>query len=222
MVKMVDERLRELFRQKARGFAMDPAMPSGVVRRARRRVATGLIGGASIVTAAVLLWTLGLGAVGRPEGDNARAATVSLVAYVNADEPSENQREAEGDQDPASLLRFAECMQGAGFTVPAPVRTDQGWTIPVTQRPDDTPEWREAAFVSCRPANVHLTGDLVLGGRTEAEVEAFTACMRRQGYELAAPSRAGDEYTFDLRETGFDTDSDAFHRVVFVGCHPGP
>ena len=219
MVKMVDKRLREVFREKARGFAMDPAMPSGVVRRARRRLATGLIGGASIVTAAVILWTLGLEAVGRPGGD-ARTATVSLVAYVNADEPSENPGEAGGDQDPASLRRFAECMQGAGFTVPDPVRTDQGWTIPVTQRSDDTHEWREAAFVSCRPANVHLTGNLVLGGRTDAEVEAFTACMRRQGYELAAPSRAGDEYTFDLRGTGFDTDSDAFHRAVFVGCHP--
>lgn len=199
---------------------MDQAMPPSVVRRARMRVATGLVGAASIVTAAVLLSTLGLGMVGRPEGGDRPAATVSLVAYVNADEPYEDDGEAASDEDPASLRRFAECMQGAGFSVPDPVRTDQGWTIPVTQRPDDTPDWREAAFVTCRPANVHLTGNLILGGRTEAEIEGFTACMRRQGYELAAPSRGGDEYEFDLRGTGFDTDSDAFHRVVFVVCNP--
>lgn len=200
---------------------MDPAMPSGVVRRARRRVVRGFIGWASLLAAAVFVWNLSLGTVGRPEGGDRRAPAVSLVAYVNADEPSEHHGGARGDQDPASLRRFAECMQGAGFSVPDPIRTDQGWTIPVTQRADDTPEWREAAFVTCRPANVHLTGDLVLGGRTEAEIEVFTSCMRRQGYELAAHSRAGDEHRFDLRGTGFDTDSDAFHRAVFAACGPG-
>ncbi len=90
----------------------------------------------------------------------------------------------------------------------------------MTQPPENTPGWREAAFVTCRPANVHLTGNLVLGGRTDAEFDAFTACMRRHGYDLAEPSHAGDEHIFDLRGTGFDTDSDAFHRAVFVACGP--
>jgi hypothetical protein len=213
---MIDERLRELFQERAGGFVMDPAMPSGVVRRARRRVATGLVWGASVVTAAVLLSSLGSG--GRPQENDGRADSVSLVAYVSMDEPPEGQEGAAGDQNPEGLRRFAQCMQEAGFSVPDPARTERGWTIPVVQPPDDTPRWREAAFVTCRPANVHLTGNLVLGGRSEAEIEVFTACMRRHGYELAAPSRAGDEYSFDLRGTGFDTDSDAFHRAVFVAC----
>lgn len=82
MRKMIDEQLRELFREKASGFVMDPAMPTGVVRRARRRVATGLIGAASVLTAAVVFSTLGSGMVGRPEGGDSRTATVRLVAYV--------------------------------------------------------------------------------------------------------------------------------------------
>jgi hypothetical protein len=217
---MIDERLRELFREKANGFLMDPTMPSDVVRRARRRVATELVWGASVVTAAVLLSALGFGAIGRPQGGDGRAATVSLVAYVSADEPPEGQERAAGGENPASLRRFAECMREAGFGVPDPVRTERVWTIPMIQPPDDTPGWREAAFVTCRPANVHLTGNLVLGGRTEPEIDAFTACMWRRGYDLAVPSRAGDEYSFDLRGTGFDTDSDAFHRAVFVACGP--
>ncbi len=62
---MIDERLRELFREKAGGFVMDPAMPSAVVRRARRRVATALVWAASVVTAAVLVSVLGVGTIGR-------------------------------------------------------------------------------------------------------------------------------------------------------------
>jgi hypothetical protein len=216
---VIDERLRELFREKAGDFEMDPALPPGVVRRAGRRLAAGVLGGALIATAAALAWTLGPGIVGRSQEGQSRAAPVRLVAYVNADEPSEA-HEGTGNHHPTSLRQFADCMQGAGFSVPDPVHTAEGWTIPVTQRPDDTPDWREAAFVTCRPANVHLTGDLVLGGRTEAEIEAFTACMRRRGYELAAHSRVGDAHRFDLRGTGFDTDSDAFHRAVFVACAP--
>jgi hypothetical protein len=214
--RMIDERLRELFREKASAFEMDPAMPPGLIRRVRQRVATGLVWGASVVTAAVLLSSVGSG--GRPQEDDGRADAVSLVAYLSMDEPPERQDGAAGDQNPEGLRRFVECMQGAGFNVPDPARTERGWTIPMVQPPDDSPGWREAAFVTCRPVNVHLTGSLVLGGRTEGEIDAFIACMRRHGYNLAAPSRAGDEHNFDLRGTGFDTDSDSFHRAVFVAC----
>lgn len=46
------------------------------------------------------------------------------------------------------------------------------------------------------------------------------AYMARAGYDLGAPERVGVEHRFDLRGTGFDTDSDVFHRAVFVTCPP--
>lgn len=218
---MIETRLRELLRQKASGVSMDPAMPPAVLRRLRRRVGLRLVGVASVLTAAALLWTLGVEIVRPPAGFEAQADTVRLVTYVNADDPSSGHEEAHGENGPQGLHHFARCMQGEGFSVPDPVITEQGWTIPVTQRPGDTPHWREAAFVTCRPHDVHLTGDLILGGKTVAEIERFAACMARAGYDLGPLERVGDEHRFDLRGTGFDTDSDAFHRAAFVTCGPG-
>jgi hypothetical protein len=218
--KMSDEELRRLFAEKAGRFSMDPALPTAVVRRARARLLAGATGAAVAILMAVAVSAVGGAGPPSPPSDAAPDA-VRMVAYVTADDPTDVNGPAQGSGEAASLRQFASCMRGRGFVVHDPILTDEGWTIPVPARPPDTPAWREAAFVRCRPPHVHLTGDLVLGGRTDAEIDAFGECMRRQGYDLPQPSRDGNEHVFDLRETGFDTDADAFHRAAMVTCAPG-
>lgn len=218
---MIETRLRELLREKGSAFSMDPRMPPAILRRVRPRVGLRLVRVASLLTAAVLVSTLGVENARRPAGVDSQVDTVRLVTYINADDPSDGHHGASAKDDPQSLHQLRPVHADGGIQRSRPVRTEQGWTIPVTHRPDDTPDWREAAFVTCRPHDVHLTGDLILGGRTTAEIETFAACMRSAGYDLRAPVRDDDEHRFDLRGTGFDTDPDAFHRAAFVTCAPG-
>lgn len=217
---MIDEEIRKLFQEKAADFTLDPSLPAGVTRRARRRVVRGLAGGVTVVVASATALIITLGAVRPPAGGaggEPTGATVDLVAYVNADEPTPEQQ-GSGEADGSGLRHFADCMRQQGFVVPAPERTDEGWTIPVTQRPEDTPAWREAVFVACRPGNVRLDGEMVISGVSETTINTFTACMAGEGYSLPQPSQSGDEYRFDLRGTNFDTEADAWHRAVFVTC----
>jgi hypothetical protein len=145
---------------------------------------------------------------------------VRLVTYVSADDPPGREGPAGGPEDAASLRRFADCMRGAGFVVPDRVLSERGWTIPVEAEPEVTPAWREAAFVRCRPRNVHLSGNLVVGGRTEGEVDTFWECMRTEGYGLPPPERSGSEWVFDLRGSGFEVNTDPFVRAALVTCAP--
>jgi hypothetical protein len=190
------------------------------MRRARGRLVAGATGAtvAVLVTVAAVV----LGTPSTPPGPGpTQDRSVRLVAYLAPGDPTESEEPADDPADEASLQRFASCMRREGFSLADPRLTDGGWTIPMSGPPPDTPAWREAAIVVCRPPNVHLTGDLVLGGRTASEVEAFGACLRRQGYDLPEPSRDGDEHVFDLRGATFDSDSDGFRRAAMVTCAPG-
>jgi hypothetical protein len=66
-----------------------------------------------------------------------------------------------------------------------------------------------------------ILGDLVLGGRTGSEVDAFTNCMRREGFPMPDPVWNGDEAVFKLEGTGIDVASNAGREAVFVTCAPG-
>jgi hypothetical protein len=217
---MIDEEIRKLFQEKADEFTLGPTFPEAVTRRARRRVTRWLAGGTTVVMAAAVALALAVQSVRPPAGGtggDSTGATVDLVAYVSSDDPP-SKEQANDEGGGAGLRDFVDCMRQQGFDLPDPQRTDEGWTIPVTQRPEDTPAWREAVFVACRPGNLRLRGEMVIGGVTEATVNSFIACMGSEGYTLPEPSRSGDEYLFDLQGTGFDTEADAWHQAVFVTC----
>jgi hypothetical protein len=225
---MIEEELRRMFRDRAARVAMQRELPAGVVRRARRKLLR--IGGASALAIVVLASASALTVRGvdrrpspRPEQPGAEMS-VRLVADVSADPHRHDEGTADDAAEATALRRFAECMRGQGFDVPDPVLGDEGWTIPVTlsSMPEDTPAWREAALVVCRPRKVDLSGDLVIGTEmvTEAELATFTGCVRGEGFDLPDPSRSGDEYVFDLRGVGFDPNTDAFQRATLVTCAP--
>jgi hypothetical protein len=226
---MMDEELRRILREKAASFGMSRSLPNGMVDKVRRRLVqrvVGLVAAVTVVaTAAVLVHG---GDATRPvlaRGSGGSVTTaVRLVGYDEPYDQGDPHPQASDDEGPAGLRRFAACMRDEGFDVPDPVPTDEGWSILVAPGGEipSGPAWREAAFVTCRPADFSLSGDLVLGWRTSAEVERFAACLRREGFDLPAPTRApNDEHVFDLRDLVIDTASDEWSRAVFVTCAPG-
>lgn len=115
---MIETRLRELLREKGSAFSMDPRMPPAILRRVRPRVGLRLVRVASLLTAAVLVSTLGVENARRPAGVDSQVDTVRLVTYINADDPSDGHHGASAKDDPQSLHHFARCMQTEGFSVP--------------------------------------------------------------------------------------------------------
>ena len=224
----MDEELRKLFREKAAGFRMGRSLPDGVTRSVRRRLIQRLAGLAAVVTVSVTtVALLGQGGPVRvpvPGGGGDRPTiAVRLLAHDEPSDPKAHDPGAGDASEPTSLRRFAACMRQEGFDVPDPVRTGEGWSIQVAPGAEipSGPAWREAAFVTCRPADFSLSGNLVLGGRTQAEIERFAACLGGEGFDLPAPIRTGDEHVFDLRGVAIDRASDAWSRAVFVTCAPG-
>lgn len=226
---MIDEELRRILYEKAASFGMSRSLPNGMVARVRRRLAqrvVGLIAAVTAVATAVVLVNGGEATSPILAGRNGRPimTAVRLVAYDEPSDRADPHPQADDTAGPGGLRRFAACMRDEGFDVPDPVHTDEGWSILVAPGEEipSGPEWREAAFVTCRPADFSLSGDLVLGGRTSAEIDRFAACLRREGFDLPAPTRArGGEHVFDLRGTAIDTASDEWSRAVFVTCAPG-
>jgi hypothetical protein len=79
--------------------------------------------------------------------------------------------------------------------------------------------------VNCGPLGGPLSGDLVVGG-PRPKLDRFISCMRRQGYELPAPTKDAsgrydiDGWQFDLTRTSIDTSTRAWNRAMFVTCAP--
>ncbi|MDP9343967.1 MAG: hypothetical protein M3Q23_18120 [Actinomycetota bacterium] len=214
MTTRIEDELRDLLGTNAEGFEMDGTLPPRVLRRARARAFRAV---SAVVVVAIVAGTVSVATLrGHPRGPartTAGAPVVKLVNYID-----------DSDADGAGLEQYAQCMRGQGFDVPDPVRTDDGWRIlvPADSIDRSSPGWQEAAFVTCRLTQFvdrPLSGDLVLGDRTPAEIDGFLACMQAQGFDLPEPTKRADGlYRYDLQTTPIDTSSEAWNRALFVTC----
>jgi hypothetical protein len=150
------------------------------------------------------------------------------VRYVLADPANEREgAHPQTDDGPTitvnELREHARCMRAQGFDVPDPTRTSDGWAITVAAGRLDlnSPRLREAMLVTCGPLGGPLSGDLVLGGQSQQQIDRFVACMRSQGFDLPRPSRQPNgDHVFGLGRTSIDTSRPAWNRALFVTCSP--
>jgi hypothetical protein len=228
--------LRELLHQRARQFSMAQQLPPAILRRARRKRSR------TVVLAGVAVLAMGaLGAVAlrpAPASDPADRAAVGAasrstpiralksVSYVLAD-PTIADTHAHTNDGPTltvkELREHARCMRAQGFDIPDPTRTAEGWAVKVDPGALDlgSSRLREAMFVTCGPLGGPLTGNLVLGGPSQQQIDRFLSCMRSRGFDLPRPRKqpSGD-YLFDLSRTSIDTSRPAWNRALFVTCSP--
>jgi hypothetical protein len=219
---MRDERsLQQMFQQLAAEFHMDEDLPGRVQAAIRRRLTGGLAGTATVMIAILMA---GTGLVRAPAETEGTPTVRLMMAFINADDLGQSEGDGTGIGDRNDLLAFAGCMRGAGFEVPDPTLSGERWSIRVSrdrlEEWDDLTRWREAAFVTCRPRDLDLSGDLVISGISGAQVQEFAACMSEQGYPLPDAQRSSGHWTFDLNTVAFDTNADAWHRAALVTCGP--
>jgi hypothetical protein len=237
MIKASEPEIRELLHQRARQFWMAQQLPPAILRRARRkRSRTVMLAGAAVLAIGAL-GTLALRpAPASNPGDHAAVGAASRsmptralksVSYVLADPTTGGETHAHTSDGPTvtvkELREHARCMRAQGFDVPDPTRTSEGWAVIVDPGAVDlgSPQLREAMFVTCGPLGGPLTGDLVLGGLSQPQIDRFLACMRGRGFDLPRPRKQpGGDYLFDLRRTGIDTSRPAWNRALFVTCSP--
>lgn len=210
--------IREMLRRRADAFSMDPQPPPPVAHRVRHRIRNKLAlvaGGISAgLVAFLLLGSLGAGTAPQ-DGLDAGAASGTSVKLVSFLLPATSL--SSGDE----LQTHIDCMRAQGFDIPDAVRTADGWTIEVDLSLVDvgSPEWREAAFVTCR-LPVPASGNFILGLPQE-RVERFVACVGDQGFGLPEPTLNDDgEFVFDLTETNIDMSDPEWNRAAFVTCSP--
>jgi hypothetical protein len=221
MMPTSETEIRVMLRRRAGAFTM-PSEPSpAVVRRVRRRVSVALAVTAAGVSAVGLVIALLIGTFGAATtpgggvdtGPPSSRTSVTLVSYLLPD------TQTGGSVD--ELRAHIDCMRAQGFDIPDAVRTADGWTIAVDPDLVDigSPEWREAAFVTCR-LPVPASGNFILG-LSQERVERFVACVSDQGFDLPEPTHNDDgEFVFDLTETNIDMSDPAWNRAAFVTCSP--
>jgi hypothetical protein len=235
-MKASEPEIRELLHQRARQFSMAQQLPPAILRRARRKRSRTVVLAGVAVLATSALGTLALRPAPAPDpGDRAAVGAASRstptralksVSYVLAD-PTNGDAHPHANDGPTvtvkELREHARCMRAQGFHVPDPTRTSQGWAVKVDPGAVDlgSSRLREAMFVTCGPLGGPLTGDLVLSGLSQPQIDRFLACMRSQGFDLPRPRRqpSGDSL-FDLRHTSIDTSRPAWNRALFVTCSP--
>jgi hypothetical protein len=223
--------LRDLMADKAGEFSMSSRIPPEITRRARRRLAVSAIGTGLAMT--LLVAGAGVLLTQPPKkpsspGLTSVPLTIDLVDYYD---DGRHPAEDPGTQPPPSreeVDRHVACMREQGFDLPDPTRTDRGWSV-IIDDPEalgfDTREWREAAFVTCRPDPPPGPGDLIFGADilSREGIEVFRSCMEAEGFQLPDPIRGSEnEWRFDNSNGSLDFGSDSFHRAVFVTCWPGP
>jgi hypothetical protein len=218
---MSEDQLRRMLQAKADGFSLPPRLRQGSLRKARLRRARDTVGGATAVAVALVVAVL-LTNGGTP------TAGAFAVFRVKA-KPARNHHAAPSHDHDATgpaitvgkLRRHAECMRAHGVNVADPVRTAEGWMIPVRQPPVDlgSTTSRRAFFVDCRLMDV--SDNLVLGGRTRAEIDKLIVCARARGFELPEPTQdEPGQFTFDLSKASPRWGSTAWYETVFVKCAP--
>jgi hypothetical protein len=231
-MKASEPELRELLRQRASQFSMAQQLPPDILRRARRRRSRAVVLTGAAVLAIGALGALSVRPAGAPErGDRSAAPSTATramksVSYVLADRAKEDAHPHTKDGPTITvneLREHARCMRAQGFDVPDPTRTSDGWAI--TAAPgvlDLNFSWfREAMMVTCGPLGGPLSGDLVLGGQSQQQIDRFVSCMRSQGFDIPRPSRQPNgDHVFDLGRTSIDTSRPEWNRALFVTCSP--
>jgi hypothetical protein len=221
----LENEFRQMLRAKAT-VAPSPRPRASVIATARRRRIRRSFTVAVPIAAALSAVTV---LAGQPTGDQRAYAAfrVTQKALVHSDAPKPHQHAAPRQPITRAMLeKNVECMRGHGFDLPDPVETSDGWQVIVEDSrplPSESPDpnlrkrWAEAVFVECRL--IDLSGDLVLGGRTRAQIERLTSCARERGFVLPAPkeTRPG-EFIFDLDAASPQWGSEAWYRTVFVTC----
>lgn len=223
-MKTSEPEVREMLRRRARAFSMDPDPPPVVVRRVRRRMSRNVaLAAATLTSIGVAVAVLGGSfRTTAPEdavdaGSGLSQTPVKLVSYLVPDAGGGDRGVIVGDE----LSDHVACMRAAGFDLPDPVQTADGWSILVDPSQVDigSAEWREAAFVTCR-LPVPASGNFILG-LSKDRVDRFVACVREQGFELPEPTlNDRGEYVFDLTGTDIDMGGPEWNRAAFVTCSP--
>jgi hypothetical protein len=223
---VIEKHVQQMLRAKADGFALQKQRPERLLKQGRSRRARYLAGVALVAAAAMV----GTALATRTGGSQAAFAAFTLVDSGTKTRPSHPPAGDSGGPAPndapitlAKLRQHAECMRAHGVNVPDPVETPTGWTIPVKDPPFQQHQkaWRDAFFVSCRLLDV--SENLVLGGRTRAEIEKLLTCTRAHGFVLPDPTwNASGEAEFDLSKAQPAWGSDSWYRTVFVTCAGEP
>jgi hypothetical protein len=220
-MKTSEADVREMLERRAKAFSMDPDPPEAIGARARRRTSRNVALAAASLTSIGVVVVLLVGAIGAlrtPGGVGTPSGThVKLVSYFLPDTSDG----ATGPNAGSELSDHIACMRAQGFDIPDPVRTDDGWSIPVDPSVVDvgSAAWREAAFVTCR-LPMPASGNVILGLSKE-RVDRFVACVSDQGFDLPQPTLNHDgEYVFDLTGTDIDVSSTAWNEAAFVTCSP--
>jgi hypothetical protein len=217
--------LRDVLQDNANRMNLAGRIPHQVKRRARRRLAlagiTAFLTAAGLFAAGSLLVTF----AGRAQPSPPPAKIPLAIDLADYYEDAHQGRQARTNEEVPreEVDRHVACMRKAGFDLPDPTRTETGWSV-VVEDPEalgfDTPAWREAAFVTCRPTPPPGAGDLVFGTSvmSEAGVEEFRSCMAAEGFELPAPRLSDGMWRFETSDGGIDFGDDAWNRAVFVIC----
>jgi hypothetical protein len=218
---MIETELRQMLRAKATSFELSPVLPERVRRRGRARRARHA---AALALAAVALTAATATALRVTPDQRAFAAFTLIDQRRVSDEEGRSSAPAHRHGTTgqpltlARLERHVQCMRAHGVNVPDPQATPDGWTIPVDEPPFRSGKaFRNALFVACRLENV--TENLVLGGRSQADIDKLRACTRARGFTLPPPTKdASGEFQFDVNKAAPAWGSDAWYRVVFVTC----
>jgi hypothetical protein len=245
MVKLSEGEVREMLERRAREFSMASVPTDEILHRARRRKIRNVVLASATSVAVVALAGLAVGLqtdrdVGSAAGGDRLPSPAPTSARLRVVDYTLRDRAAADDPPHpttgpritlSGVLRHARCMRSQGFDVPAPTRQPGGgWAVILS--PDKarrltfgSRQFREAWFVTCGPLGGPLTGDLVVGG-PRPKIDRFMSCMRRQGFDLPAPTKdasghyAADEWQFDLAGTSIDTSTGKWNRAMFVTCAP--
>jgi hypothetical protein len=209
----IEAKLRDLLDSKADEFELPAAMPTTVVRQARRRAhARVALAAAPVVSVAVaVVAAVALTGSSEPE----RFVAMTVAARSDPAEPDIHD-DAGAEISETDLQNNLECMRAHGFALPDPITTDGGWSVLLDELPPDTQAWRQAVFVDCRLLDIG--SELVLGGRSGDEIDRLMSCASSHGAVLPEPNRSGDHYVFPLDPS--DPHTDDWYRTVFVTCAP--
>ena len=223
---MIEKHLRHTLRAKADTFALRAKQSERLLQRARVRRGRYLATVVLVALASTVATVLAM----RTGGSQAAFAAFTLVdkgTKANSSNPPAGENASPvpngGPITQARLKQHVACMRAHGVNVPDPVETPTGWTIPVKDPPFQQHQkaWRDAFFVSCRLLEV--SENLVLGGRTRAEIEKLLTCTRAHGFVLPDPTwNASGEAEFDLSKAQPAWGSDSWYRTVFVTCAGEP
>ncbi len=216
---MDEKEVRTMLQRKADGFVPRERPAADLTRKARVRAARSIIVGCAVIVVAIPLAQLVQGRLSPPDETAYAALVLEKRGPAARAEPREHLHKTRGETvTREDLENHVICMRRYGIDLPEPVRTGDGWTILMERAPDErSVRWRAAAFVHCRLFD--FSDDLVLGGRSEAEVTAVIECVRAEGLTLPKPqSPSVGEFVFDLDAVDPPWGSRRWYQAIFVTC----